>query len=337
MKKKKAPRKVLVSLLFLCLFILSASMTVNAGTNLLESVKQAKEGNWQKDENGRKYVYQNGHTPKAGWLKIKNKYYSFNAEGYVETGWKTYGSARYYLSEIKGKEGQLLFGFQNINGKTYYFSKTTGELLHGWQKIGNQRYYFSKKSGAMQKKKWIGSRYVSSDGNVTKVKQTSKSRLIILGDCRVAAMRDCRIGNAIYIGKVSMGYDWLRSTADPMLRSYLRTYPESTVVFNFGLNDYLYQQAKYIPYYRSFIASYPNANIYIMSLNPVIGVRAYNVSNATIKPFNDALKKAFPDNYLDCFSYLQKAGYQAGDGIHYNTLTYRKIYNYIVKAVGWAS
>lgn len=147
-------------------------------------------------------------------------------------------------------------------------------------------------------KKWIGSRYVSSDGAVTKVKQTSRSRLIILGNCRVASMRDCRIGNAIYIGKVSMGYDWLLSTAGPMLESYLAAYPESTVVFGFGLNDYLYQQEKYIAYYRSFIASHPNANIYLTSVNPVIGVGAYNVSNTTIKPFNDTLKKNFPDTII---------------------------------------
>ena len=143
-------------------------------------------------------------------------------------------------------------------------------------------------------KKWIGSRYVSSDGAVTKVKQTSRSRLIILGNCRVASMRDCRIGNAIYIGKVSMGYDWLLSTAGPMLESYLAAYPESTVVFGFGLNDYLYQQEKYIAYYRSFIASH----IYLTSVNPVIGVGAYNVSNTTIKPFNDTLKKNFPDTII---------------------------------------
>lgn len=98
----------------------------------------------------------------------------------------------------------------------------------------------------MSKKKWIGSRYVSADGSVTKVKQTSKSRLIILGDCRVASMRDCRIGRYLYLYRKSIhGIQRLKSTAGPMLESYLASYPESTVVFGFGLNDYLYQQANY--------------------------------------------------------------------------------------------
>lgn len=337
MKRKKLHSKSLLAFMFLCIFIMCASVTVSAGTNILPSVKQAKAGTWQRDENGNKYVYTDGRSPKSCWLKIAGKYYSFNSQGYAETGWKTYNGETYFLSESKSRNGQLMKGLRTISNKTYYFSKTTGQLSHGWQKIGGKRYYFHPKTGAMVKKKWIGSRYVSSTGAVTKVKRTSKSRLIILGDCRVASMRECGIGNAIYIGKVSMGYDWLRSTAGPMLESYLASYPESTVVFGFGLNDSLYQQAKYIAYYRSFIASHPNANIYLMSINPVIGVGAYNVSNATIRPFNDALRKNFPDYYLDCFSHLQKVGYYAADGQHYNTATYRKIYNYIVKATGWIS
>lgn len=203
-----------------------------------------------------------------------------------------------FLSEVKKKERQLITSLRTIKGKTYYFSKSTGQLSHGWQTIGGRRYYFFRRQVSWSKKKWIGSRYVSSDGAVTKVKQTSRSRLIIFGDCRVASIRDCRIGNAIYIGKVSMGYDWLISTAEPMLESYLSAYPEFTVAFGFGLNDYLYQQEKYIAYYRSFIASHPNANIYLTSVNPVIGVGAYNVSNTTIKPFNDTLKKDFPDTII---------------------------------------
>ena len=195
------------------------------------------------------------------------------------------------------------------------------------------------KTGAMHKNEWVGGRYVSSDGSVTKLRATSKSRLIVLGDCRTEAMVENGIGtgSAIYIAKSSMGYDWLKSTAGPLLQSYLATYPESTVIFCFGLNDYLYQQARYIDYYRSFIASYPDANIYLMSLNPVIGVGAYNVCNDNIKIFNDALRSNFPKNYMDCYSYLEKAGYYAADGQHYDVTTYRKIYDYIIRTTGWVS
>lgn len=335
MKKKTGTRKAISILFLMCVFLIFSTVTVSAGTNLLTSVKQAKEGTWHRDKKGRKYVYTDGLHPKSRWLKVKGKYYSFDTYGYAETGWKTYNGKKYYLSKTRGKEGHLLLGLQTINGKTYYFAKSTGELSHGWQTIKGKRYYFGLKTGAMHKNEWVGGRYVSSDGTVTKLKSTSRSRLIVLGDCRTEAMIENRIGNAIYIAKSSMGYDWLRSTAGPLLQSYLATYPESTVIFNFGLNDYLYQQAKYIDYYRSFIANYPNADIYLMSINPVIGVGAYNVSNATIKPFNDALRNNFPEHYMDCFSYLQKVGYYAADGQHYDVATYRKIYDYIIRTTGW--
>ena len=155
MKKKKFRKKGLFTLLLLCLFIMSAGVTVSAATNLLTSVKQAKEGIWKRDTEGRKYIYTDGRHPKSRWLKVKGKCYSFDAHGYVETGWKDYKDERYYLSEVKGKEGQLLTGLQKVKGKTYYLSKTSGQLLHGWQMINGKRYYFGKKTGAMSKKKWI--------------------------------------------------------------------------------------------------------------------------------------------------------------------------------------
>lgn len=82
-----------------------------------------------------------------------------------------------------------------------------------------------------------------------------------------------------------MGYNWLSSTAGPTLERYLSMYPESTVVFNFGLNDYQYQKNHYIQYYKRFIEKHPNLDMYLMSINSVRGVGAYNVCNATINNY----------------------------------------------------
>lgn len=333
------------------------------GFNLLAAVSSSttaemSSGTWKTVKGSRRYVYEDGAYPKNIWLKIAGKYYYFNKKGFVRTGLVSYKGHTYYLSNQSRNKGQLLTGLCKINGKKYYFSPTTGSMISGWKKLGKSWFYFSAKIGAMVTDTWVKKRYLLSDGKMAvncwigrkyvgkdgytvsekkapKKSSNTKARLIILGDCRVEAMQSSGIGNAIYIGKIAMGYNWLASTAGPRLESYLSQYPESTVVFNFGLNDYQYQKANYLNYYRHFIASHPKADIYIMSVNPVIGVRAYNVSNATIAPFNAALKNAFPNNYLDCYSYLLKAGYSAGDGIHYDVATYRKIYNYIVKTVGW--
>ena len=74
MKKKKFRKKGLFTLLLLCLFIMSASVTVSAATNLLTSVKQAKAGTWQRDDRtDSKYVYTDGRSPKSCWLKSRRK------------------------------------------------------------------------------------------------------------------------------------------------------------------------------------------------------------------------------------------------------------------------
>lgn len=350
---------------FLLLFTVggTAEAKGTSSFNLLSTVSadtpaEAATGTWKVTKKGRRYVYEDGSTPQNAWLKIAGKYYFFNKTGYVRTGWVKYRGNTYYLSGQSKNRGQLLTGLRRIGGKTYYLSPDTGSRYSGWKKIGKCWYYFSTKTGAMVTdawvkrryllsdgkmavKRWIGRRYVGKDGYIVsgekapKKSANTKARLILLGDCRTEAMQSAGIGNAIYIGKVAMGYNWLASTAGPRLESYLSRYPESTVVFNFGLNDYQYQKDNYLKYYRNFIASHPKADIYIMSVNPVSGVGAYNVSNASIKPFNEAIKKAFPAEYLDCYSYLLKAGYYAGDGQHYDVATYKKIYNYIVKTVGW--
>lgn len=350
-------------LVLLCVFGEAETVEAASKFNLLTTVSantpsKASSGTWKINKYGKRYVYKDKTYPKNVWLKIKGKYYYFNKSGYVRTGRVRYKGEIYYLSSQTKNKGQLLTGLQKINGKKYYFSPKTGSMITGWQKIGKNTYYFDTKTGAMVTDTWVGRRYVLPDGKMAvnrwigrkyvgsngktvstskapKKSSNSKARLIILGDCRTEAMQLSGIGNAIYIGKASMGYNWLVSTAGPRLEAYLSQYPESTVVFNFGLNDYLYQKNNYLRYYKDFIDRHPKADIYIMSINPVIGVGAYNVCNATIKPFNDDMKKAFPEYYLDCYSYLLKAGYYAGDGQHYDVATYKKIYSYIVKTVGW--
>lgn len=364
MKKGKWHGRIVLFLLALLFaFGGTAEAKEASGFNLLSVVSEntpaeAAQGTWKTTKKGRRYRYKDGTQPRNVWLKLAGRYYYFNQKGYVRTGLVRYKGASYYLSERSRWKGQLLTGLHKIKGKSYYFSPNTGKMITGWKRLGKSRFYFSPKTGAMVTNRWVKKRYLLSDGKMAvnrwigrkyvggngypvsgkkapKKSGNAKARLIILGDCRTEAMQDAGIGNAIYIGKVAMGYSWLVSTAGPMLESYLSRYPESTVVFNFGLNDYLYQQENYLRYYRNFLAGHPKADIYMMSVNPVSGVGAYNVCNATIAPFNAAIKKAFPEHYLDCYSYLLKAGYYAGDGQHYDVATYKKIYRYIVKTVGW--
>ena len=44
------------------------------------------------------------------WLKIEGKYYYFDKEGYVKTGWVSFKQNRYFLSRRAGRTGELLLG-----------------------------------------------------------------------------------------------------------------------------------------------------------------------------------------------------------------------------------
>ena len=59
-------------------------------------------------------------------------------------------------------------------------------------------------------------------------------------------------------------------------------------------------------------AEYPDASFYIMSVNPV-GDACSGASNEEIRDFNAKLKESFPDQYLDCYDYLEQNGFSTVD------------------------
>lgn len=65
----------------------------------------------------------------------------------VLAGWQeTDGRRYYYIAE----SGQLAQGWQEIDGKSYYFEPETGELMTGCQELEDGMYYFSEETGAMR-------------------------------------------------------------------------------------------------------------------------------------------------------------------------------------------
>ena len=82
------------------------------------------------------------------------------------------------------------------------------------------------------------------------------------------------------------------------------------------------------------MASHPDADLWFMSVNPVDqaaeAANGYSVLNSQIEAFNDKLRAAFPERYIDTYSYLRAGGFSAGDGVHYSAATYEAIQNYAV-------
>ena len=56
-----------------------------------------------------------------------------------------------------------------------------------------------------------------------------------------------------------------------------------------------------------------------------------------IQEFNQTLKNAFPEYYLDCYSYLTDSGFTTVDGLHYDDTTSNMIHNYVVDQVSKAA
>ena len=110
------------------------------------------------------FRYPNGEYVRDGWLKLDDKYYMFDTEGRMVTGWaqnkykiwyymdKKTGAMKtgwlqdgnywYFLNTTKDiYEGCMVIGWWTHNGKKYYFNNS-GIMVTGWYQIDGKWYYF---------------------------------------------------------------------------------------------------------------------------------------------------------------------------------------------------
>lgn len=304
-------------------------------------------GKWVTKSKKKYYLKNNGVRAEKEWVKKSGKYYYFNGNGVMVTKSQISIGGKYYYVAADGSRKSNCWVVQN--GKKYYFGKDGVRYENKWVK-SNGKYYYLGKDGAVATNCWVGDYYVGKDGarkvNCTvdgyKLDSTGKrikvtkfsGKYLIVGDSRVVGM-DSAVSDSktAFIGKVSMGYTWLKSTAGPKVESYLAGNPKLTVVFAFGIND-LGNVSKYISYYKSLMKEYPKAEFYFMSVNPVnekvSAANGYTVKNSQIKTFNKKIKSAFGGKYINSYSYLTKNGFSTADGIHYTSATYQKLYQFIL-------
>lgn len=158
--------------------------------------------------------------------------------------------------------------------------------------------------------------------------QTSISKLIFIGDSRTVQMQAAVKTNDVWSCKGSMGLSWMQSTGVPQIENSITT--NSAIIILMGVND-LYHPNSYIDYINSKIASWTSkgAKIYFVSVMPTSS--GYNSLNTEIDSFNTTLKNGLSNEvkYIDANSYLKSNGFTATDGLHYDSATYLKIYNFI--------
>lgn len=90
-----------------------------------------KYGSWVQDAGGWMYIFNNFRpVSQWGYLPYDGKFawYYFDQNGYMVTGWYTDASGRtYYLNPVSdGTRGRMVTGWNQIDGKWYYFSTEEG-------------------------------------------------------------------------------------------------------------------------------------------------------------------------------------------------------------------
>ena len=86
---------------------------------------------WRYSPSGWWFQYSDGSWPSNSWKYIDGRWYRFNWEGHMLTGWYTdEGGLRYYLNPVDdGTMGTMRTGWQIIDGKAYYFNTMSDGYL----------------------------------------------------------------------------------------------------------------------------------------------------------------------------------------------------------------
>lgn len=134
------------------------------------------------------YFGDDGKAYENTWLNNKGKWYYFDGNGYMVTGYYNIwnDSTNKYTTYKFDENGVLMTGWEKIDNKWYYFDGDSNYAT-GWKKIGNTWYYFSdlgkmmtgwqlingtyyyfENSGAMAANKWVGNYYLQANGSMAK-------------------------------------------------------------------------------------------------------------------------------------------------------------------------
>lgn len=166
-------------------------------TPMASARAQAATAKWVTKNGELKYRRSNKKYARNGFFKINGKWYYFDQNGNVASGWVQVNSRRYYAakSNTPGKRGVLRTGWQKIGNQYFYFLKngqagTVGKLVTGWKTIGGKKYYFRASGktgviGARYKSEWktIGGKeyYFNQDGSLNTNTMTNSQFIAKIG------------------------------------------------------------------------------------------------------------------------------------------------------------
>lgn len=101
---------------------------------------------WLRSGNKWTYRYANGTQPKNCWDRVGDKWYFFDADGYLQYGWVSFNGKWYYSD---ANTGEMKTGFNNINEKWYYFNES-GIMQTGYITVDGKTYYMDQSGARVQ-------------------------------------------------------------------------------------------------------------------------------------------------------------------------------------------
>ncbi|MBO4235369.1 MAG: N-acetylmuramoyl-L-alanine amidase family protein [Firmicutes bacterium] len=150
-KMRKQYKRVMASVLLIAVMIFVMSVSALAEDS-------APQEAWKERDLGWRYENKDGTYPASQWKQIGEKWYHFDASGYMRHGWFKVDNKWYYLGSPNDDEsGAMRHGWFKENDKWYYLgspdNEESGAMRHGWFKVDNKWYYLgspdNKDSGAM--------------------------------------------------------------------------------------------------------------------------------------------------------------------------------------------
>ena len=104
------------------------------------------------------YYLDNSGAMKTGWVYDNGSWYFMNNAGAMKTGWVYDNGSWYFMN----KSGVMQTGWVYDNGNWYFMNKS-GVMQTGWVYIAGE-YYFFYKDGSMARSTWIDGSYVDASG-----------------------------------------------------------------------------------------------------------------------------------------------------------------------------
>lgn len=161
----------------------------------------------------------------------------------------------------------------------------------------------------------------------------STFEVYFIGDSRTCGMKNSISKDINWVCKDSQGLKWFMNTAVPSVEDNFNN--NNRIVILLGVND-LGNASNYVSYINSKAKEWKKegAYIYFVSVNPTDG--KYSNLNSKIDSFNTTLKNGLSSDvkYIDTNSYLKSVGFTTTDGLHYNSNTYKLIYNKVIINLG---